>query len=297
MKIVSYKHESGVRGGLLVDDAVYDLERLFEGAREADKGATSSVRTFLELYGGELASLSAAVSSLAAGNSSGRVGARSQLRLTTPLTDPAKVLCVGLNYKDHVAETGRALPEYPDLFAKFPSTLIGPEDEIGGAEVSENLDFEGEVAVVIGRRASRVSEAEALDYVAGLAPLNDITARELQYRGTQWLAGKAVDGSTPWGPALVTLDEVGDPQTLDLVTRVNGVEMQRSNTRHQIFSIARIVSYVSSFLTLEPGDVIATGTPQGIGAKRTPPVWLKPGDTVEIDIERVGQLRNRVGEP
>lgn len=297
MKIVSYKHESGVRGGLLVDDAVYDLERLFERAPEADKGATSSVRTFLELYGGELASLSAAVSSLAAGNSSGRVGARSQLRLTTPLTDPAKVLCVGLNYKDHVAETGRALPEYPDLFAKFPSTLIGPEDEIGGAEVSENLDFEGEVAVVIGRRASRVSEAEALDYVAGLAPLNDITARELQYRGTQWLAGKAVDGSTPWGPALVTLDEVGDPQTLDLVTRVNGVEMQRSNTRHQIFSIARIVSYVSSFLTLEPGDVIATGTPQGIGAKRTPPVWLKPGDTVEIDIERVGQLRNRVGEP
>lgn len=297
MKIVSYEHESGVRGGLLLNDAVYDLERLFEGAPEAGKGAPSSVRTFLGLYGGGLASLSAAASSLAAGNPGAHVGARSQVRLTTPLTDPAKVLCVGLNYKDHVAETGRALPEYPDLFAKFPSTLIGPEDEIGGAEVSENLDFEGEVAVVIGRRASRVSEAEALDYVAGLAPLNDITARELQYRGTQWLAGKAVDGSTPWGPALVTLDEVGDPQTLDLVTRVNGVEMQRSNTRHQIFSIARIVSYLSSFLTLEPGDVIATGTPQGIGAKRTPPVWLKPGDTVEIDIERVGQLRNRVGEP
>ncbi|WP_284990242.1 fumarylacetoacetate hydrolase family protein [Arthrobacter sp. efr-133-TYG-120] len=297
MKIVSYEHESGIRGGLLVDDAVYDLERLFEIAPEASKGATSSVRTFLELYGGELAELSAAADALAASTPSARVGARSEMRLTAPLQDPAKVLCVGLNYKDHVAETGRALPEYPDVFAKFATTLVGPDDEIGGAEVSENLDFEGEVAVVIGRRASRVGEDEALDYVAALAPLNDITARDLQYRGTQWLAGKAVDGSTPWGPALVTLDEVGDPQDLELVTRVNGVEMQRSNTRHQIFPIARIVSYLSSFLTLEPGDVIATGTPQGIGAKRNPPVWLEPGDTVEIDIERVGLLRNRVGKP
>ena len=212
------------------------------------------------------------------------------------ITDSAKVLCVGLNYKDHVAETGRALPEYPDLFAKFASSLIGPDDEIGGAAVSENLDFEGEVAVVIGRTATRVSQSDALQYVAGLAPLNDVTARDLQYRGTQWLAGKAVDGSTPWGPALVTLDEVGDPQNLDVVTRVNGVEMQRSNTKYQIFSIAHIVSYISNFLTLAPGDVIATGTPQGIGAKRTPPVWLQPGDTVDIDLERVGLLRNRVGE-
>lgn len=296
MRIVSYQQESGTRGGLLVDGSVYDLERLLADASGAIHGATSSVREFLELYGGGIADLAAELHALAARNPDARVGARTQTRLTAPLIDPAKVLCVGLNYKDHVAETGRALPEYPDIFAKFASTLIGPEDDIGGAQVSENLDFEGEVAVVIGRTASRVSEAEALDYVAGLAPLNDTTARELQYRGTQWLAGKAVDGSTPWGPALVTLDEVGDPQTLELVTRVNGIEMQRSNTRHQIFPIARVVSYLTSFLTLNPGDVIATGTPQGIGAKRTPPVWLQPGDTVEIDIERVGVLRNRVGD-
>lgn len=296
MRIVSYQHESGTRGGVLVDGSVYDLERLLADASGAIHGATSSVREFLELYGSRIADLSAEVHALAARNPELRVGARAQTRLTTPVNDPAKVLCVGLNYKDHVAETGRALPEYPDIFAKFASTLIGPEDEIRGAEVSDNLDFEGEVAVVIGRTANRVSEAEALDYVAGLAPLNDITARELQYRGTQWLAGKAVDRSTPWGPALVTLDEVGDPQTLELVTRVNGVEMQRSNTRHQIFPIARVVSYLTSFLTLDPGDVIATGTPQGIGAKRTPPVWLQPGDTVEVDIERVGVLRNHVGD-
>lgn len=297
MRIVSYEHESGVRAGVLVDDSVYDLELLLQNVPEAVHGTTSSVREFLELYGDRLRSLSGAAGSWAENDPDARVAGLSEVRLTAPLLDPAKVLCVGLNYKDHVAETGRALPEYPDVFTKFAATLIGPEAEIGGADVSANLDFEGEVAVVIGRRARRVSEAEALEFVAGLAPLNDITARDLQYRGTQWLAGKAVDGSTPWGPALVTLDEVGDPQALELVTTVNGVEMQRSNTRHQIFPIARIVSYLSSFLTLEPGDVIATGTPQGIGAKRTPPVWLRPGDTVEVDIERVGLLRNSVGEP
>jgi 2-keto-4-pentenoate hydratase/2-oxohepta-3-ene-1,7-dioic acid hydratase in catechol pathway len=297
MKIVSYHHESGVRGGVLIDDAVYDLELLLQGSTNAVHGATTSVREFLELYGDRIPAISAGISSLAAQDPVARVGALAEVRLTTPVTDPAKVLCIGLNYKDHVAETGRAFPEYPDVFAKFASTMVGPDDEIGGARVSDNLDFEGEVAVVIGRRASEVSEEDALNYVAALAPLNDVTARDLQYRGTQWLAGKAVDGSTPWGPALVTLDEVGDPQTLDLVTRVNGIEVQRSNTQYQIFSIARVVSYLSSFLILQPGDVIATGTPQGIGAKRNPPVWLEPGDTVEIEIDKVGLLRNRVGKP
>ncbi|TDP89764.1 acylpyruvate hydrolase [Leucobacter luti] len=294
MKLVSYNHPHGPRGGVLIGDAVYDLQGLLAEADVADRGAPSSVREFLVLYGDRLRELSGVFASSADNVIESHVGSIAEAGLLGPVTDPAKVLCVGLNYKDHVAETGRALPEYPDVFTKFASTLIGAFDEIGGAEVSDNLDFEGEVAVVIGRRASKVSEAEALDYVAGLAPLNDVTARDLQYRGTQWTAGKAVDGSTPWGPALVTLDEIGDPQTLELVTRVNDVEMQRSNTRHQIFPIATIVSYLSGFLTLEPGDIIATGTPQGIGAKRNPPVWIVPGDTVEIEIERVGTLRNRV---
>ncbi|SDQ09202.1 fumarylacetoacetate hydrolase family protein [Leucobacter chromiiresistens] len=294
MKLVSYNHPYGARGGVLIGDAVYDLERMLADTGVADRGAPSSVKEFLSLYGDRLTELGGVFDSASENAIGALVGPIAEAGLVGPVPDPAKVLCVGLNYKDHVAETGRALPEFPDVFTKFASTLIGPFAEIGGAEVSENLDFEGEVAVVIGRRASKVSAAEALDHVAGLAPLNDVTARDLQYRGTQWTAGKAVDGSTPWGPALVTLDEVGDPQTLDLVTRVNDVEMQRSNTRHQIFPIAEIIAYLSSFLTLEPGDVIATGTPQGIGAKRTPPVWITPGDTVEIEIERVGTLRNRV---
>ncbi|MEU7488113.1 fumarylacetoacetate hydrolase family protein [Streptomyces sp. NPDC042319] len=293
MRIISYLHEGGVRGGVLLDDSVFDLERLLKAACTTP---VSSVRDFLTVHGADLEAFSKGVAGLIDQNPHTRVGARSDVHLTTPVPDPAKVLCVGLNYKDHVAETGRALPEHPDVFVKFASTLVGPEDEIHGADVSANLDFEGEVAVVIGRAARHVAEEDALDHVAGLAPLNDISARDLQYRGTQWTAGKTVDRSTPWGPALVTLDEIGDPQTLELITRVNGVELQHSNTRHQIFPIARIISYLSSFLSLEPGDVIATGTPQGIGAKRTPPIWLKPGDTVEIDVERVGTLSNRVAE-
>ncbi|MGK0715310.1 fumarylacetoacetate hydrolase family protein [Leucobacter sp. W1153] len=294
MKLVSYSHPYGPRGGVLIGDKVYDLEQLLADTDVADRGAPPSVKEFLTLYGDRLPEIGKVFAGAGEPAVGALVGTVAEAGLVGPVTDPTKVLCVGLNYKDHVAETGRALPEYPDVFTKFASTLVGPFDEIGGADVSEKLDFEGEVAIVIGRRASRVSEAEALEYVAGLAPLNDVSARDLQFRGTQWTPGKAVDGSTPWGPALVTLDEIGDPQTLELVTRVNDEEMQRSNTRHQIFPIATIVSYISAFLTLEPGDVIATGTPQGIGAKRTPPVWIAPGDIVEVEVERVGTLRNRV---
>ena len=293
MRLISYAHGAATRAGVVVDDAVYDLDAV----PSAELGSTSSTREFLELYGDRLASLSAELQAAAAKLPGARVGERDGVRLLAPITDPAKVLCIGLNYRDHVAETGRALPEHPDVFAKFATTMIGAEDEIAGAGLTENLDFEGELAVVIGRHARGVAAEDALDYVAGLAVLNDVTARDLQYRGTQWLAGKAVDGSTPWGPELVTLDEVGDPQTLDLVTRVNGTEMQRSNTRHQIFPIAEIIAYLTSFTSLAPGDLIATGTPEGIGAKRKPPVWLQPGDVVEIEVDRVGTLSNRVGEP
>lgn len=294
MRLVSYAAGDGTRGGLLLDDAVFDLGRVVAASPFADEGTVASVRDLLRVHGARLPELATSLPALAATVPGARVGALADVRLAAPIPDPAKVLCIGLNYKDHVSEAGRALPEYPDVFAKFASTLIGPQDEIGGSQLTDNLDFEGELAVVIGRETSDVKPEQALEHVAGLVPLNDITARDLQYRGTQWLAGKAVDGSTPFGPAIVTLDEVGDPQTLELVTRVNGAEVQHSNTRHMIFPIAYIVSYLSRFLTLSPGDVIATGTPQGIGAKRTPPLWLRPGDVVEVDLERVGLLTNTV---
>ena len=292
MRIVSYRRGDAVRAGISRPEGIYDVAHALESAGLPPLDGGPSVRSLLRAHGADLRIVDAAVNRLVESGESPI--ANSDAELTPPVPDPGKILCIGLNYKDHVAETGRKLPEYPDVFPKYPATLIGPRDEIGGRDVTDQLDFEGELAIVIGRDAKAVSAEDALDHVAGVMILNDVTARDLQYRGTQWLMGKAVDGTTPCGPEIVTLDEVGDIQALELSTTVNGVEMQRSNTRHMIFPIARIIEYVSRTLGLEAGDIIATGTPEGIGAKRTPPVWLRPGDTISITIERVGTMTNTV---
>ncbi|AUA16494.1 FAA hydrolase family protein [Streptomyces sp. SID8361] len=294
MKLVSYPSDGEWRAGAVLGSTVYDVDVALIGSGMPGLAPRATTRELLRRHGGALEQVEAAVRRAAAELPHARVGDMSDLRLGPPIDDPGKVLCIGLNYQDHVAETGRALPAHPDVFAKFASTLIGPRDEIRCSYVTDSLDFEGELAVVIGREGRDVEPSAALDLAAGLMVLNDITARDLQYRGTQWLAGKAVDGSTPCGPAVVTLDEVGDPQNLELATWVNGVRVQGSNTKHMIFSVAELISYVSRFLTLSPGDIISTGTPEGIGSKRNPPLWLKPGDTVDVEIERVGRLRNVV---
>ena len=293
MKLVSYDRAGSWQAGIVLDSTVFDVSMLLE-ASSADTRPCYSMSTLLRQYGSALPELSRRLTAAAGENAKAAVGPLAATRLGPPVADPAKVLCIGLNYNDHVAETGRALPTHPDIFAKFASTLIGPSDEIRCSNITQNLDFEGELAVVIGRQCRGVAAADALDYVAGLTVLNDITARDLQYRGTQWLAGKAVDASTPCRPAIVTLDEVDDVQNLDIQTRVNGVQVQSSNTRYMIFPVRDLVSYISYFLTLSPGDIITTGTPQGIGAKRQPPLWLKPGDTVEVELQQVGLLRNVV---
>ncbi|MFJ8601894.1 fumarylacetoacetate hydrolase family protein [Streptomyces shenzhenensis] len=294
MRLVSYRSDDAWRSGAVLGEVVYDIDAALIGSGMPGLAPRATTRQLLCAYGHMLGDVAAAVRHAAAELPSAQAGSVADLQLGAPVGDPGKVLCIGLNYNDHVAETGRALPAHPDVFAKFASTLIGPHDEIRCTQVTDNLDFEGELAVVIGRAGRDVSPDAALDLVAGVMVLNDITARDLQYHGTQWLAGKAVDGSTPCGPALVTLDEVGDPQNLELATRVNGVQVQSSNTKHMIFSIAGLISYISRFLTLSPGDIISTGTPEGIGSKRNPPLWLRPGDTVEVEIERVGMLRNVV---
>lgn len=296
MRLVTIASGNVAHAGILAEEKVYDLERLMLHLGFSWKPERDPIREFLGEFGSRLAEMSELLrfDVWSEARHDFLLGDIDHADLLAPVLSPEKVICVGLNYKDHVAETGRALPEFPDLFAKFQTSLVGPKSKISGRAVSENLDFEGEVAIVIGKSATNVEASSAMDFVAGLAPFNDLTARDLQYRGTQWLAGKALDGATPWGPAIVTLDEIANPQNLELSTRVNGIEMQRSNTKFQIFPMAQIVSYVSSFLTLSPGDVIATGTPQGIGAKRTPPVWLNSGDVVEIEVETVGKLRNVV---
>lgn len=294
MKLVSYKAATDAwHAGVLKNDTVFDASLALEAANLNGLGTTPTVRELLRRHGPDLQTISSAFDSVDL--SAARVGSSAEVVIGPPIPDPEKVLCIGLNYADHVAETGRALPEYPDVFAKFSGSLVGPNDFIGGLNITEQLDFEGELAIVIGQEARNVEPEDANKVIAGVMILNDITARDLQYRGTQWLMGKAVDGSTPTGPALVTTDEVTDLQNLEISTKVNGVLMQKSNTCHMIFPIADIISYISRTITLQPGDIIATGTPDGIGAKRTPPLWLKGGDVVEIQVESVGTLRNVVG--
>jgi 2-keto-4-pentenoate hydratase/2-oxohepta-3-ene-1,7-dioic acid hydratase in catechol pathway len=210
-----------------------------------------------------------------------------------PIALPSKVVCVGLNYRDHATEAGLEAPTTPLLFAKWPNTLIGPGDEILVPDGVET-DYEAELAVVVGRRASRVAEAQALDYVAGYMCANDVTARDLQFADGQWVRGKSLDTFCPVGPTVVAPDQVGDPQDLSIKLLLNGRVMQDSSTAHMIFGVAEIISFVSRTATLEAGDIILTGTPAGVGVFRNPRVGLREGDEISVEIERIGTLTNRV---
>jgi 2-keto-4-pentenoate hydratase/2-oxohepta-3-ene-1,7-dioic acid hydratase in catechol pathway len=198
-----------------------------------------------------------------------------------------------LNYRSHAEEAGFSAPEVPILFAKYRNALTGPASSVLLPDLSEEIDYEGELAVVIGKRCKDVSAENALDYVAGYMALNDVSARDLQFRTGQWLSGKTLDTFAPCGPALV-VDEIDDPQALAIATRLNGQTLQQSNTRNMIFSVPETISYISQLMTLEPGDIIATGTPEGVGFKRNPPVFLRHGDVVEVEIEGIGSLKNPV---
>jgi len=203
-------------------------------------------------------------------------------------------VCVGLNYLDHAQETGQELPKAPLLFAKWPNTLIGDGDPIVLPDASQEVDYEAELGVVIGTTAKHVSEADALDHVAGYICLNDVSARDLQFADGQWTRGKSPDTFCPIGPRLVPREEIDDPQALGIRCILNGETMQDSSTAQMIFSVAEIIAYVSRVITLEPGDLIATGTPAGVGVFRDPKVLLKDGDEVSIEIDGLGTLTNPV---
>jgi 2-keto-4-pentenoate hydratase/2-oxohepta-3-ene-1,7-dioic acid hydratase in catechol pathway len=227
------------------------------------------------------------------------------VRLLAPIVPKRNVFCVGWNYAAHFAE-GKAfrpadavqeIPDHPALFTKNPFAIIGPEAAIRHpAPISDQLDYEVELAVVIGRAGRDIRESDALDHVFGYTIANDVSVRDVQrtWHGGQWFKGKNFDTHLPLGPWIVTADEIPDPQSLRITTRVNGVTKQDSNTRHMVFPVARILAELSAGLTLHPGDVIMTGTPEGVGMGRTPPEWLKPGDVVELEIERIGVLRNHI---
>jgi 2-keto-4-pentenoate hydratase/2-oxohepta-3-ene-1,7-dioic acid hydratase in catechol pathway len=214
--------------------------------------------------------------------------------MALPIDRPWKIVCVGLNYRDHAEEQGVDLPKAPLLFAKWPNTLIGPGEPIVLPAESREVDYEAELGVVIGTTAKHVGETDALDHVRGYIPLNDVSARDLQFADKQWTRGKSPDTFCPVGPKLVPREEVDDPQALAIRCVLNGETLQDSSTSQMIFSVAEIIAYVSRVITLEPGDLIATGTPAGVGVFRDPKILLKDGDEVTVEIEGLGALTNPV---
>jgi acylpyruvate hydrolase len=212
--------------------------------------------------------------------------------LLPPIQNPAKIICIGLNYRDHAAEVKLPLPDYPSVFAKWPNTLIGNGAEIVIPPESHRVDYEAELAFVVGRRARRVAEAEALQYVAGYMNFNDVSVRDYQARTSQWTIGKVFDTHGPCGPFLVTRDAIPDPQQLRIRTTIGAEVLQDSSTSEMVFGVARILAELSAVMTLEPGDIVATGTPAGVGTSRNPRRWIKPGERVRIEIEGLGVLEN-----
>jgi acylpyruvate hydrolase len=286
MRLVTFSDGSGTAAGVLVDERVVPV-----AAAAAECGLDvqpRSVRMLLE-------SLSAAELSRLGDAAVAAPGAldRAAVKLCAPVLHPEKIICLGLNYRDHAAETGQPIPQAPMWFAKFANSLIGDgEPVVLPAAHPRRVDYEAELAVVIGERARGVGAADALSFVAGAMPFNDVSARDLQMQNPLWTAGKAVDTFAPCGPALVTLDEIENLQALALRTRVNGEVVQEGTTEQQIFTVADVVSWLSRTMTLVPGDIIATGTPAGIGAARRS--YLSAGDTVAVEVQGLGAVTNPV---
>jgi 2-keto-4-pentenoate hydratase/2-oxohepta-3-ene-1,7-dioic acid hydratase in catechol pathway len=278
MRIVSYRVGSGPwRAGAERDGGVIDI------AGEGDP----SVKALLA--GGK-----AALDAAAAREKNGKP-VSGQIEIGPVIPDPEKIICFGLNYRKHAEETGNPLPKVPTLFPKYRNSLIANGQQIVLPRNNPgNVDYENELTIVIGKRCKYVTEAEALSYVAGYTIMNDVSARDLQMQTSQWGAGKAVDTFAPLGPVLIPASEIGDPQNLAIKTRLNGQVMQDSNTSDMVFSCAQLIAFASNFMTLEPGDVLATGTPEGVGFSRKPPVFMKDGDIIELEIEKIGILRNPV---
>lgn len=290
MRLVTYDSNGKWRAGILIDDEVVDASA---AATALDIGANEvSSRDVLRLAPQKQFDLEKAARALA-NSQHADVHHLKDICLGPPIPDPDKVICLGLNYRSHAEEAGLKPPEIPILFAKYRNALIGPTSPIILPGLSREIDYEGELAVVVGKQCKDVTAGDALEYVAGYMALNDVSARDLQFRSSQWLSGKTLDTFAPCGPSLV-INEISDPQNLNISTRVNGQTLQQSSTRNMIFSVAETIAYISQLLTLEPGDIIATGTPEGVGFKRNPPIFLQDGDVVEVEIEGIGTLRNPV---
>ena len=284
MRLATIQTAHGPRAALLAGAHLIDLHA-------TDPALPSSVRVLLEGGPGLLRQAEEA----ARRPTAVRLPAATT-RLLAPILDPPKIICVGLNYRDHAAESGAPIPREPVLFSKFSTALVGTGDAIVLPPVSQKVDYEAELVLVIGKKGRFVPREQGRDYLAGYTVGHDVSARDWQLKkdGKQWLAGKTFDTFAPIGPYLVSADEVPDPHELGIRLRLNAQTMQESNTRQMIFRAEDLVAYISQVVTLQPGDIIFTGTPPGVGIARKPEVWLKAGDVVEVEIEGLGVLRNPV---
>ena len=281
MKLLSYEHAGQASFGAVVDGGIVDLKR-------ALGGRFASLRQLIAADA--LAEAAAALQGRKADH------ALDAVTLLPVIPDPDKIVCVGLNYGEHVRETGRTITESPALFLRVPDSQVGHGQPILRPRESQRLDYEGEIAVVIGRGGRRIAEADAWSHICGYSCYNDGSVRDWQLATSQWTPGKNFYRTGGFGPWMVTADEIAPGQVMSLVTRLNGQEMQRATTDMMIHSIPRQIAYISSFVPLLPGDVIVTGTPGGVGNKRTPPVFMKPGDVVEVEVDAIGVLRNTIAD-
>ena len=288
MRIARFIHGGSVKYGLVVGDRIYERAELETALGRSLPDTVLGLIEYLMDYGVR-DSIEDAVEKVSTGLR------LSDVELRAPVDGRPKIICVGLNYRDHAEEQGVKPPEEPVIFMKPYTAITGPGQPIIYPDITEKLDYEAELAVVIGRRCRKVSPSEALNYVLGYTCFNDVSARDIQFRDGQWVRGKSFDTFAPIGPWIATADQVGNPHNLKIMARVNGEVRQNSNTGNLIFGVDKLVSFISMVMTLEPGDIIATGTPSGVGIFYKPePKLLNVGDVVEVEIERIGVLANKV---
>jgi acylpyruvate hydrolase len=306
MKLVTYEYRGERRAGVVEGDWVVDVARAHarrhgSGPAEQRTAAAlvpSDARGIIEGGAATRAAIDEALAEFGgdteAWSTSGRAVPLADVRLWAPVPDPQKIICLGRNYKAHAEEAGGEVPPAPELFVKFANTLVGHDWPIELPPISDEVDYEAELAVVIGDRCKDVQAADALSHVYGYSIMHDVSARDYQLRTSQWLAGKSMDTFGPFGPWIVTADEIPNPQTLQMRLTIGGEVLQDANTASMVFSVAEAIAFISSVMTLEPGDVISTGTPEGVGMARTPQRYLRNGDVVDITIDRIGTLSNPV---
>jgi acylpyruvate hydrolase len=316
MKLVTFAHRGSQRVGLLEGERVIDVNRAYAaslgqrgdlracaladalvpaemiGILEAGDRALAAIREAVEYVHGALGSGGQAEEF----QRTGIMFTAGEVTLKAPIPRPGKLILLGLNYRDHAEETGQKIPEVPALFSKYNNSVVGPGEPILIPRTTEQIDYEAEFAFVIGRRGRDIGRERAMDYVAGYTIVNDVSARDYQFVTSQWMVGKTFDSHCPMGPALVLKDEIADPHTLDLKLTIGDEVLQKSNTNQLIFKIPETMEYLSRVMTLEPGDVISTGTPAGVGFTRKPPRWLRPGETVRVEIAGLGVLENPVAK-